>query len=71
MSAEHGNTWGKIKEESFNNLSCSIIESMNKSELSPVTFVLIFVVAVGTLLFVNNFYVYKIVFASVKNTKFN
>lgn len=50
MSAEHGNTWGKIKEESFNNLSCSIIESMNKSELSAVTFVFIFAVAVGTLL---------------------
>lgn len=44
---------------------------MNKSELSAVTFVSIFVVAVGSLLFLNNFYVYKIVFASVKNTKFN
>jgi len=28
MSAEHGNTWGKIKEESFNNLSASIIEKV-------------------------------------------
>ena len=44
---------------------------MNKSKLSTVTFVLIFVVAVGSLLFVNNFHVNKIVFASVKKTKFN
>ncbi|MDW0143651.1 MAG: hypothetical protein QOK69_01585 [Nitrososphaeraceae archaeon] len=44
---------------------------MNKSKLSTVTCVLIFVVAVGSLLFVNNFHVYKIVFASVKKTKFN
>ena len=26
MSAEHGNSWIKVKEESFNNLSGSIIE---------------------------------------------
>lgn len=38
---------------------------------STVTFMLIFIVAVGSLLFVNNFHVYKIVFASVKKTKFN
>ena len=42
---------------------------MNKSELSTVTFVLIFLV--GSLLFVNNLHVYKMVFASVKKTKFN
>ena len=44
---------------------------MNKSKLGIVIFVLIFVAAIGSLLFVNNFHVYKIVFASVKKTKFN
>ena len=44
---------------------------MNKSRLSTVTFVLIFVAAVGSLLFVNNYHIYKIVFASVKKTEFN
>ena len=44
---------------------------MNKSELSAVTFVFIFVVTVGSLLFLNNFHLYKIVFASVKKTEFN
>ena len=44
---------------------------MNKSELSTVTFVLFFLVAVSSLLFVNNLHVYKMVFASVKKTKFN
>ena len=44
---------------------------MNKCKVSTATFILIFVVAVGSLLFVNNFHVYKIVFASVKKTEFN
>lgn len=44
---------------------------MNKSKLSTLTFVFIFVAAVSSLLFVNNFHVYKIVFASVKKTEFN
>ena len=44
---------------------------MNKSELGTVIFVFIFVAAIGSLFFVNNFHVHKIVFASVEKTKFN
>ena len=44
---------------------------MYKSKFSTLTFVFIFAAAVGSLLFVNNFHVYKIVFASVKKTEFN
>lgn len=44
---------------------------MYKSKLSTLTFVFIFAAAVASLLFVNNFHVYKIVFANVKKTEFN
>lgn len=37
---------------------------MNRSKVSTVTFVFIFVAAFGSLLFINNFHVSKIVFAS-------
>ena len=44
---------------------------MNKDKVSIITCLLIFFVAVGGLLFVNNAHVNKIVFAVGKKTKFN
>jgi hypothetical protein len=44
---------------------------MNNTKISTFTCVLIFVVIIGSMLLVNNFHVYKTVFAGAKKTKFN
>ena len=44
---------------------------MNNTKTGTFTCVLIFVLVIGSLLAVNNFHVYKTVFASAKKTKFN
>lgn len=44
---------------------------MNNTKISTITYVLIFVVAIGSLVLVSNFHVYKAVFAGTKKTKFN
>ena len=44
---------------------------MNNTEINTFTCVFIFVAVIGSLLFVNNFHVYKTVFASAKKIKFN
>ena len=44
---------------------------MNNTKINTFTCVLIFVAVIGSLLFVNNFHVYKTVFASAKKIKFN
>jgi hypothetical protein len=44
---------------------------MDNTKISTIACVLIFVVAIGSLVLVSNFHVYKAVFASTKKTKFN